>query len=48
MIKVALNQELSLALINMLKLVTKEAAWDLAFSEQSSLLSPGAANTVVH
>lgn len=48
MVKVILNQDLSHALINMLQLVTKEAAWDLAFSEQSSLLSPVTANTVVH
>jgi len=32
----------------MLQLVSKEAAWDLAFSEQASLLSPVTANTVVH
>jgi len=48
MAKAVLNQDLSLALINMLQLVTKEAAWDLAFSEQSSLLSPVTANTVLH
>ncbi len=47
-VKVALNQDLSLALINMLQLVVKEAAWDLAFSEQSSLLSSVTTNTVVH
>ena len=47
-VKVVLNQDLSLALINMLQLVTKEAAWDLAFSEQSSLLSPVTTNTVLH
>jgi hypothetical protein len=47
-IKVVLNQDLSLALINMLQMVTREAAWDLAFSEQSSLLSPVTANTVLH
>ena len=47
-VKVILNQDLSLALINMLQLVSKEAAWDLAFSEQASLLSPVTANTVVH
>jgi hypothetical protein len=47
-VKVVLNQDLSLALINMLQLVTKEAAWDLAFSEQSSLLSPVTTNIVLH
>ncbi len=47
-IKVALNQDLSLALISMLQLATKEAAWDLAFSEQLSLLSPVTANSVLH
>jgi hypothetical protein len=47
-IKVVLNQDLSLALISMLQLATKEAAWDLAFSEQSSLLSPVTAHTVLH
>lgn len=47
-IKVLLNQDLSLALTSMLQLATKEAAWDLAFSEQSSLLSPVTAHTVLH
>jgi hypothetical protein len=47
-IKVVLNQDLSLALISMLQMAAKEAAWDLAFSEQSSLLSPVTTNTVVH
>lgn len=47
-IKVVLNQDLSLALINMLQMAAKEAAWDLAFSEQPSLLSPVTANTVLH
>ncbi len=47
-LKVVLNQDLSLALINMLQMVTKEAVWDLAFSGQLSLLSPVAANTVLH
>jgi hypothetical protein len=47
-LKVVLNQDLSLALINMLQMVTKEAAWDFAFSGQLSLLSPVTANTVLH
>jgi hypothetical protein len=47
-IKVVLNQDLSLALINMLQMAAKEAAWDLAFSEQPSLLSSVTANTVLH
>ncbi len=47
-IKVALNQDLSLALIGMLQLASKEAVWDLAFSGQSSLLGPVTAHTVLH
>jgi hypothetical protein len=47
-VKVVLNQELSLALSSMLQMAAREAAWDLAFSEQSSLLSPVTANTVLH
>lgn len=47
-LKVVLNQDLSLALINMLQMVTKEAAWDLVFAGQLSLLNPVTANTVLH
>lgn len=47
-VKVVLNQDLSLALISMLQMAAKEAAWDLAFSEQPSLLNPVATNTVLH
>jgi hypothetical protein len=47
-LKVVLNQDLSLALINMLQMVIKEAAWDIAFPGQTLLLSPVAANTVLH
>lgn len=47
-INMALNQDLSLALIGMLQLSTKDVAWDLAFSEQSLLLGPAAAHTILH
>jgi hypothetical protein len=47
-VKVILSQDLSLALINMLQLVAKEAAWDLVFSGQPTLLGAVTANTVLH
>jgi hypothetical protein len=47
-LKVVLNQDLSLALSNMLQMVAKEAAWDITFSGQPSLLNSVTANTVLH
>lgn len=47
-LKVVLNKDLSLALVNMLQLATKESGWDLAFAEKTSLLGTMAANTVLH
>ena len=47
-LNLALNQELRFALINMLQLVTKEAAWDFSFSAQASLLTNVTGSKAVH
>lgn len=47
-LNIALNEDLSFALINMLQLVTKEAEWDFAFSGQSSVLTSAVTSKALH
>lgn len=46
--QIVLNKELSMALVNMLQMVTKEANWDVGFGEAAASIGIVKSSTVLH